>query len=90
MVDPLLVPVGAVNAAGRQVAELLQRLKSELKVNSTCAASNVGAGRARGRRHDGHDPDCVQWMRTYRDPGQVAAEAAATNGRRRGGRSRRG
>lgn len=44
VVDPLVMPVGAVNTAGRQVAQLLTRLKNELKVNTTCGASNVSFG----------------------------------------------
>jgi len=44
IVDPLVMPVGAVNTAGRQVSELLYRLRNELKVNSTCGASNVSFG----------------------------------------------
>jgi 5-methyltetrahydrofolate--homocysteine methyltransferase len=44
IVDPLVMPVGAVNTAGRQVSELLYRLRKELKVNSTCGASNVSFG----------------------------------------------
>jgi len=44
VVDPLVMPVGAVNTAGRQVGALLWRLQKELKVNSTCGASNVSFG----------------------------------------------
>jgi len=44
VVDPLVMPIGAINLAGRQVMHLLQRLRSELKVNSTCGASNVSFG----------------------------------------------
>ena len=44
IVDPLVMPVGAINTAGRQVMHLLQRLRTELKVNSTCGASNVSFG----------------------------------------------
>jgi len=127
VVDPLVMPVGAINTAGRQVRHLLQRLYGELKVNTTCGASNVSFGLP--NRHGltasfismaitsgmtsailnplhtevmqavrggdvmmGHDSDCMRWMRAYRDPAQVLAEAAATSGggRRRGGRRRRG
>src|SRR5262249_46481607 len=38
------MPIGAINQAGRQVMHLLQRLKNELKVNTTCGASNVSFG----------------------------------------------
>lgn len=44
VVDPLVMPVGAVNDAGRQVMFLLNRLRDELKVNSTCGASNFSFG----------------------------------------------
>jgi len=44
VVDPLVMPIGAINLAGRQVMQLLQRLRTELKVNSTCGASNVSFG----------------------------------------------
>ena len=44
IVDPLVMPIGAINTAGRQVMHLLQRLRDELKVNSTCGASNVSFG----------------------------------------------
>ena len=44
VVDPLVMPIGAINLAGRQVMHLLQRLRTELKVNSTCGASNVSFG----------------------------------------------
>ncbi len=44
VVDPLVMPVGAINTAGKQVFHLLNRLRDELKVNSTCGASNVSFG----------------------------------------------
>ncbi len=44
VVDPLVMPIGAINTAGRQVMELVQRLRSELKVNTTCGASNLSFG----------------------------------------------
>ena len=44
VVDPLVMPIGAINQAGRQVMHLLGRLKNELKVNTTCGASNVSFG----------------------------------------------
>ncbi len=44
VVDPLLMPIGAMSTAGRQVFRLLNRLRDELKVNSTCGASNVSFG----------------------------------------------
>jgi 5-methyltetrahydrofolate--homocysteine methyltransferase len=44
VVDPLVMPIGAINQAGVQVMRLLHRLKKELKVNTTCGASNVSFG----------------------------------------------
>jgi 5-methyltetrahydrofolate--homocysteine methyltransferase len=44
IVDPLVMPIGAINGAGVQVMRLVKRLKDELKVNSTCGASNVSFG----------------------------------------------
>jgi 5-methyltetrahydrofolate--homocysteine methyltransferase len=44
VVDPLVMPIGAINQAGVQVMHLLRRLRGELKVNSTCGASNVSFG----------------------------------------------
>jgi 5-methyltetrahydrofolate--homocysteine methyltransferase len=44
VVDPLVMPIGAINKAGVQVMHLLRRLKNELKVNTTCGASNVSFG----------------------------------------------
>lgn len=44
LVDPLVMPIGAMRYAGRQVFHILNRLKDELGVNSTCGASNVSFG----------------------------------------------
>jgi len=44
VVDPLVMPIGAINSAGRQVMELVQRLRNGLKVNTTCGASNLSFG----------------------------------------------
>jgi 5-methyltetrahydrofolate--homocysteine methyltransferase len=44
VVDPLVMPVGAMADAGVQVLELIKRLRAELKVNTTCGASNVSFG----------------------------------------------
>jgi 5-methyltetrahydrofolate--homocysteine methyltransferase len=122
VVDPLVMPVGAVNTAGRQVQQLVERLRRELRVNTTCGASNVSFGLP--NRHGltasyismaiasgmtsaimsplhtevmqavrgadvmmGHDPDCLNWMKTYREPAS-AGEAENGGGRRR--RRRRG
>lgn len=44
VVDPLVMPIGALGDAGRQVMHILRRLQEELKVNSTCGASNFSFG----------------------------------------------
>lgn len=44
VVDPLVMPVGAINNAGVQVMRLVRRLRSELHVNTTCGASNISFG----------------------------------------------
>ena len=54
VVDPLVMPVGAVNSAGRQVLHLVKRLREELKVNTTCGASNFSFGIPNRKGMDGH------------------------------------
>jgi 5-methyltetrahydrofolate--homocysteine methyltransferase len=44
VVDPLIMPVGAINLAGRAALDLIRRLREELKVNTTCGASNISFG----------------------------------------------
>ena len=44
VVDPLVMPIGAMATAGLQVFELVKKLKIELKVNTTCGASNISFG----------------------------------------------
>ena len=44
IVDPLIMPVGAINLAGRSALDLIIRLRNELKVNTTCGASNISFG----------------------------------------------
>jgi 5-methyltetrahydrofolate--homocysteine methyltransferase len=44
VVDPLVMPVGAMGSAGRQVFTLVRRLRDELGVNTTCGASNISFG----------------------------------------------
>ena len=121
VVDPLVMPIGAINTAGVQVMALVRRLREEPKVNTTCGASNVsfglpnrnginaafltmamGAGMTSAitsplhpevmqavRGGDvmmGHDPDCTNWIRAYREP---AAEGEGRGGRRAGRAGRR-
>ncbi|MGG7565451.1 methyltetrahydrofolate cobalamin methyltransferase [Rhodovulum sp. DZ06] len=44
VVDPLVMPIGAMATAGRQVFALVRRLRDELGVNTTCGASNISFG----------------------------------------------
>ncbi len=102
VVDPLIMPVGAVGQAGRQALKLLYRLHHELRVNTTCGASNISFGLPKREGinsaflamamsagltsaitnplHEevlrtcfasdvlmGHDPDCLNWIRRYRE-----------------------
>jgi len=119
VVDPLVMPVGAVNTSGRQVMELVHRLRTELKVNTTCGASNfsfglpnrngvnctfiacaIGAGMTSaivnpmheevmlgirgGDLMMGHDPECKNWIKAYREPTPEGEGARGGRRRRRG------
>jgi len=44
LIDPLVMPVGAVPVAGVSVFRLVRRLRDELGVNTVCGASNVSFG----------------------------------------------
>ena len=44
VVDPLVMPIGALGQAGRAVFHLIRRLREELKVNTSCGASNFSFG----------------------------------------------
>ncbi|MFM2437087.1 MAG: hypothetical protein RL353_1077 [Actinomycetota bacterium] len=44
VVDPLVMPIGAMGDAGRTAFKIIRRLREELKVNTTCGASNVSFG----------------------------------------------
>jgi len=44
IIDPLVMPIGAMRFAGRQVFDILGRIRSELKCNTTCGASNISFG----------------------------------------------
>jgi 5-methyltetrahydrofolate--homocysteine methyltransferase len=96
---------------------LVHRLRTELKVNTSCGASNVSFGLpnreginsaflpmaiASGMtsaitnplQEDllksimaadvlmGHDPQCMRWIRKFRDPMVAGSEAEAARGRR--------
>ena len=118
VVDPLVMPIGAINDSGRQVMALVRRLREELKVNTTCGASNVsfglpnrnginsafltmaiGAGMTSAITNPlhaevmqavlgadvmmGHDPNCMSWIRKYREPAAEGEGGARENRRRR-------
>ena len=44
VVDPLVMPIGAMGTAGQQVFALVRRLRYELGVNTTCGLSNISFG----------------------------------------------
>ena len=44
LIDPLVLPVGAVGNSGPAVFRLLRRVREELGVNTVCGASNVSFG----------------------------------------------
>jgi len=124
VVDPLVMPIGAINRAGMQVMQLVHRLRTELKVNTSCGASNVSFGLpernginaafltmaiASGMTsaitnplHEevvravmgadvmmGHDPDCMRWIRRFREAPAMGADGEMARGRREGGRRKR-
>ena len=44
IIDPLVMPIGAMRYAGRQVFHIVRRCREELGVNTCCGASNVSFG----------------------------------------------
>lgn len=44
VIDPLVMPIGAVRYAGRQVFHIVRRVREELGCNTVCGASNVSFG----------------------------------------------
>lgn len=44
LIDPLVMPIGAMSSAGRSVFRILNRCRDELGVNTCCGASNVSFG----------------------------------------------
>lgn len=44
VIDPLVMPIGAMGQAGRQVFDIVHRIRKELKCNTTCGASNISFG----------------------------------------------
>ncbi len=125
VIDPLVMPIGAMAQAGRAAFQIIRRLREELKVNSACGASNISfglpnrhamnasflamamgagmtsailnplhseevAGVMGGDVLMGADPDCMRWIRKFRDPaGAAEGTQRAEGGRRRGGRRAR-
>ncbi|MEO8305043.1 MAG: dihydropteroate synthase [Betaproteobacteria bacterium] len=124
VVDPLVMPIGAINQTGVQVMRLVHRLRNELKVNTTCGASNVsfglpqrnginaafltmaiGAGMTSAITNPlheeviracmaadvmmGHDPDCMRWIKRFREEPTIGADGEMSRGRREVGRRRR-
>lgn len=44
VVDPLVMPIGAMGTAGQQAFAIVRKLREELGVNTTCGASNISFG----------------------------------------------
>jgi 5-methyltetrahydrofolate--homocysteine methyltransferase len=44
LIDPLVMPIGAVRYAGRQAWDIIRRCREELGVNTCCGASNISFG----------------------------------------------
>lgn len=44
LIDPLVMPIGAMRFAGRQVFHIVRRCREELGVNTCCGASNISFG----------------------------------------------
>ncbi len=44
LIDPLVMPIGAVNDAGRAALQVVTRVRRELGLNTVCGASNVSFG----------------------------------------------
>ena len=44
LIDPLVMPIGAMRFAGQQVFHIVRRCRDELGVNTCCGASNVSFG----------------------------------------------
>ena len=76
VVDPLVMPVGAMATAALQVFALVRRLREELGVNTTCGASNISFGLP--NRHGINDaflPMAIRAGLWDGDPGPVEAMA---------------
>lgn len=44
LIDPLVMPIGAMRYAGRQVFRIVRRVQDELGCNTCCGASNISFG----------------------------------------------
>ncbi len=44
LIDPLVMPIGAMRYAGQQVFQIVRRVRDELGVNTVCGASNISFG----------------------------------------------
>lgn len=44
VIDPLVMPIGAMGTAGRQAFSIIRKLREELRVNTICGASNISFG----------------------------------------------
>ena len=44
VIDPLVMPIGAMGGAGRQAFAIIRRIRDELGCNTTCGASNISFG----------------------------------------------
>ena len=44
LIDPLVMPAGAIAGAGKQVFEIVRMVQEELGVNTVCGASNISFG----------------------------------------------
>lgn len=44
IIDPLVMPIGAIGSAGTSVFKIVRRCREELGVNTVCGASNVSFG----------------------------------------------
>lgn len=44
LIDPLVMPIGAISSAGTSVFRIVRRCQEELGVNTVCGASNVSFG----------------------------------------------
>jgi hypothetical protein len=71
VVDPLVMPIGAINQAGVQVMRLVHRLKKELKVNSTWRRIQRQFRTACARRHQQRVPDYWPSPRVSLPPSRI-------------------